>query len=141
MSLALKTQFAFAEANSCGEYIQAFNEYTQKIDGKIVKKYSMFEVTDWSRNSRFQGLVLTAKTPADAEVVLLSQVNKKAKPIINKTKKTTVFTQDKKYRVVDLNLEKFLGSAPQGEGHFTLKVISGGKELCLEKKLIYDDGD
>jgi flagellar capping protein FliD len=141
LSLALQTQIALAATNSCNEFIQAYNEYTQKVDGKIVKKHSIFEITDWSRNSRFQGLVLTSKAPANAEVVLLAKASAKAQPVAHKTAKTSPFTQDSKFRVVDLNVDKILGSAPQGEGSFVVKIVSAGKDLCSEKRSIYDDGD
>lgn len=128
-------------ATSCDDYIKSYNEYTQKVEGVLVKKHSIFEMTDWSRNSRFQGFVLTEKTPQDAEVVLETKANPKAKTISAKTKKTTPFAQDEKYRLVNLDVKKQLGSAPEHTGNYIVRVIASGKELCAEKKLIYDDGD
>ncbi|AZZ35677.1 hypothetical protein CIK05_02300 [Bdellovibrio sp. qaytius] len=139
-SLILSGVFAQA-ATSCDDYLKSFNEYTQKVEGVLVKKHSIFEITDWSRNSRFQGLVLTAKAPADIEVVLETKANSKAKVISVKTNKTTPFAQDEKYRVVSLDVEKQLGSAPQHSGTYIVRVLASGKELCADKKLIFDDGE
>lgn len=138
--LIIQSQSAWS-AKACSDLIQAYNEYTQKVDGKIVKKFSVFDITDWSRNSRFQGLVLTEKAPAAVEIVLEVLANKKAKPLIVKTKKTTPFVQDAKYRRVDLDLEKQLGAAPAVTGSFVIKLFSAGQELCVDKRSIYDDGD
>ena len=141
LSFIFQAQAGLA-ATSCNNFLQAFNEYTQKVEGKLVKKHSIFEVTDWSRNSRFQGLVLTDKAPANAEVVLESKAaGKKAKALKTTAKKTTPFAQDNKYRVVELDVEKQLTSAPTGSGNFIVRVLADGKELCAEKRLIYDDGD
>lgn len=140
LSLVFLAQ-ASAAATSCNSFIQAFNEYTQKVEGKIVKKHSIFEMTDWSRNSRFQGFVLTEKAPANAEVVLESKAGGKAKAMKTVAKKTKPFVQDNKYRVVEMDLEKQLTSAPTGSGSFIVRVLADGKELCAEKRLIYDDGD
>lgn len=139
-SIILSVSFVQA-ATSCNDYVQSFNEYTQKVEGVIVKKHSIFEMTDWSRNSRFQGLVLTEKAPKDAEVVLEIQPGKKGRKMSSKTKKTIPFVQDEKYRVVGIDVQKQLGSAPQHTGTFTVKVLDSGKEICSEKRLIYDDGD
>ena len=128
-------------ATSCEDYIKSYNEYTQKVEGVLVKKHSIFEMTDWSRNSRFQGFVLTEKAPQDVEVILETKANVKAKTILAKTKKTTPFAQDEKYRLVNLDVQKQLGSAPEHTGNYIVRVIASGKELCAEKKLIYDDGD
>lgn len=130
-----------ALATVCSAYVQAYSEYTQKVEGKIVKKHSIFEMTDWTRNSRFQGLVLTEKAPANAELVLETRASSKSKTNITIAKETKPFEQDKKYRVVDLNIEQKLGSAPGGSGAFVVTVMADGKELCSEKKLIYNDGD
>lgn len=140
LSLIFQAQAGLA-ATSCNNFLQAFNEYTQKVEGKLVKKHSIFEMTDWSRNSRFQGLVLTDKAPANVEVVLESKAGGKAKAMRTVAKKTTPFVQDNKYRVVELDVEKQLTSAPTGSGSFIVRVLADGKELCAEKRLIYDDGD
>lgn len=141
LSLILQAEAGLA-ATSCNNLLQAFNEYTQKVEGKIVKKHSIFEVTDWSRNSRFQGFVLTDKAPANAEVVLESKAGgKSAKAVKTVAKKTAPFVQDNKYRVVELDVEKQLTSAPTISGNFIVRVLADGKELCAEKRLIYDDGD
>ncbi len=140
-SLSLVLHAHSAMAATCGNYVQAYSEYTQKVDGKIVKKHSIFEMTDWARNSRFQGLVLTEKAPANAEVILESKLSKKAKTVTTKASKITPFIRDEKYRVVEIDLNKQLGSAPTQEGSYTVKVLADGKEVCSEKKLIYDDGD
>lgn len=140
LSLIFQVQAGLA-ATSCNNFIQAFNEYTQKVEGKLVKKHSIFEMTDWSRNSRFQGFVLTDKVPANAEVVLESKASAKAKAVKTATTKTKPFVQDNKYRVVDLDVEKQLTSAPTASGSFIVRVLANGKELCAEKRLIYDDGD
>lgn len=141
ISLSLIVQAQLAIAATCGNYVQAYNEYTQKVDGKIVKKHSVFDMTDWSRNSRFQGFVLTEKAPANAQLVLETKVSAKAKSLVTIGKRTTPFAQDEKYRVVDIDVEKKLGSAPAGSGAFVVTVMADGKELCSEKKLIYNDGD
>lgn len=140
LGLIFQVQTGMA-ATSCNSFIQAFNEYTQKVEGKIVQKHSIFEMTDWSRNSRFQGFVLTDKVPANAEVVLESKASAKAKAVKTVSKKTKPFVQDSKYRVVELDLEKQLASSPAGSGIYIVKVLADGKELCSEKRLIYDDGD
>lgn len=140
LSLVLQAQASLA-ATSCNSFIQAFNEYTQKVEGKLVKKHSIFEMTDWSRNSRFQGFVLTEKVPANAEVVLESKAGAKAKVIKTVAKKTKPFAQDNKYRVVELDVEKQLTSAPTGSGNYIVRILADGKELCAEKRLIYDDGE
>ncbi len=140
LSLMLHAQSALA-VGACDNFVKAYSEYTQKVEGKIVKKHSIFEMTDWARNSRFQGLVLTEKAPANAEVILESKLSSKAKTVTTKTKKNTPFAQDEKYRVVELDLTKQLGSAPTQEGSYTVKVLADGKEVCSEKKLIYNDGD
>lgn len=140
LSLVFLSQTS-AAATSCNSFVQAFNEYTQKVEGKLVKKHSIFEMTDWSRNSRFQGFVLTEKAPANAEVVLESKASAKAKVVKTIAKKTKPFAQDPKYRVVEMDLEKQLASAPTGSGSFIVRVLADGKELCAEKRLIYDDGD
>lgn len=132
---------AATAAGACDNYVKAYSEYTQKVEGKIVKKHSIFEMTDWARNSRFQGLVLTEKAPANAEVILESKLSKKAKTVTTKAKKITPFAQDEKYRLVDLDLIKQLGMAPAQEGSYTVKVVADGKEVCSEKKLVYNDGD
>ena len=139
LGLILLSQGALAV--TCDSYVQAYNEYTQKVEGKIVKKHSIFEMTDWSRNSRFQGLVLTEKTPSNAEVILETRASSKGKTNVTVAKNTKPFEQDKKYRVVELNIEQKLGSAPGGSGAFVVTVMADGKELCSEKKLIYNDGD
>ena len=141
ISFLLSATFAQAATPSCNDLVKSFNEYTQKVEGVLVKKHSIFEMTDWSRNSRFQGLVLTEKAPQDAEVVLEIKASSKSKMVSVKTKKTSPFVQDEKYRVVGLDIPKQLGSAPQQTGTYTVKVLASGKELCSEKKLIFDDGD
>jgi len=140
-SLILSATWAQAATPSCNDFVKSYNEYTQKVEGVLVKKHSIFEMTDWSRNSRFQGFVLTEKAPKDAEVVLEIKASSKAKMISTKTKKTSPFVQDEKYRVVGIDVQKQLGSAPQHSGSYTLKVLNSGKEICSEKKLIFDDGD
>lgn len=132
---------AVMAAGACDIYVKAYSEYTQKVEGKIVKKHSIFEMTDWARNSRFQGLVLTEKAPANAEVILESKTSQKAKTVSMKAKKISPFAQDEKYRVVELDLNKQLGAAPSQEGSYTVKVVADGKEVCSEKKLIYNDGN
>lgn len=141
VSLIFSTALAQAATTSCNDLVKSFNEYTQKVEGVLVKKHSIFEMTDWSRNSRFQGFVLTEKAPLDAEVVLEIKANSKAKVVSVSTKKTSPFVQDQKYRVVGLDVPKQLGSAPQATGAYLVKVLASGKELCSEKKLIFDDGD
>ncbi|MES2802733.1 MAG: hypothetical protein V4654_09600 [Bdellovibrionota bacterium] len=140
LSLVLHAQSAMA-VGACDDFVKSYSEYTQKVDGKIVKKHSIFEMTDWARNSRFQGLVLTDKAPANAEVILESKTSSKAKTVTSKAKKIMPFTHDEKYRVVELDLLKQLGSAPTQEGSYTVKILADGKEVCSEKKLIYNDGD
>lgn len=148
IAVAIAASLAQAQAESaklksagCAEYVQAFNEYTQKVEGKLVKKHSIFEMTEWARNSRFQGFVLTEKAPANAEVVLESKASSKAKTVTTKTAKTKPFEQDKKYRIVDIDVQKQLGSAPRATGTYVVKVIADGQILCTDKKAIYNDGD
>lgn len=139
LSLIFQAQAFAAPLKSCSHFVQAYSEYTQKVEGKIVKKHSIFDMTDWSRNSRFQGLVLTDKAAANAEVTLMVNMGNKVKAF--KAKKTTPFVQDEKYRVVDLDLQALLGKAPSTTGDFRVVVAVNNKVLCSEKKLIYNDGD
>lgn len=140
LSLTLSAPSVWA-AGACDPFVKAYSEYTQKVEGKIVKKHSIFEITDWARNSRFQGFLLTEKAAPNAEVILESKSSVKAKLVSTRAQKITPYAMDEKYRVVELDLNKQLGSAPIEEGSFTVKVTADGKEICSEKKLIYNDGD
>ena len=132
---------SLAQAAGCNTYLQAFNEYTQKVDGKLVKKHSIFEITEWARDSRYQGLLLTEKAPANAEVILESKASAKAKTVTTKTAKTKPFAQDNKYRIVDIDVQKQLGASPAAPGIYSVKVVAGGKTLCSDKKAVIDSGE
>lgn len=143
LSLNLIFMKAFAEKTlACTDYVQVVAGYDELVKGKLVKKYSIGEITEWSRHSTFDGFLLTEKAPKDSEFILdiKSDKSKIAPKKISVTKFAN-FKNDSKYRDTGIKALDVLGRDTQSTGSFRIQIKSAGKIICEESFLIQIGGE
>ena len=138
-ALILLSSIAFA--NPCEKYVKIYATYDELENGKVVDKVSIDDLGDWSKNSTFDGLVVTKETPENAELTLEFKKKKAAKPSKSVSGTTKPFKLNNAYRVADFDILKVLEKRPTVDGSFTVRLTSGGKVLCADTKQVMVDGE
>lgn len=139
----LSSEAQAARAAGCSEYLKAASEYEELVDGLVVQKKSVFDLTDWSPNSDFEHILATDKVPAGAKLELQAEAKTAAKP---GTKAPTVATAktsvefkkwdlDPKFRRADFSPQEYFKTA-KGAASVVLQVKKGTDVLCTETRRI-----
>lgn len=136
---------AWAKVEACGKKVQAYNEYEELAkDGKIVTKVSVFNLTDWSNDGQFEGLLvkkdLLAKQDSVAKLEVESRKGK-AKPV---KKSFSVKNWDKRddYLVAqEFKAEDSFGERHDADGSYTVRLVINGKTVCEETRKIEKSHD
>lgn len=119
-----------AHAADCKDRVFVFNEYEEKVEGRLVTKHSIFEPGEWSRHTDFQGLLVKKTDDADELVFEFRKNAKKkaAKPDLVKNAALQTWSKDTEYKEAQgLEPQKFLS---ERIGTYTLRLKKGGKVLC-----------
>lgn len=126
--------------STCAPYIQGINHYDELEEGRVVVKYSIFELMDWSPHSAFEEILATEKTPknSDVHITYLGTKNEQKK-VSGKVAEN--FAKDPKFKKINIDFKSLLHrEVPQGK--FTIEVITPEKKsLCKQSLLVVDDGD
>lgn len=128
----LATTAASAFEKTCDKYLKTYNVYEEFIDAKIVERYSLFSVTDWSPDSQFEGIILTPSAPSGVELNVLIGHNKVDVHSITKFEKWSL---DPRYRRADFDPAKAFESAGKNKT-FSVELKKGIQILCRETKEI-----
>lgn len=126
IALLLLSVPAMAKEN-CGGRIQAFNEYEEMQNGKIIEKVSLFDLPNWSPNEGFQGLAVraTEKPGTKLEVEMQKAKKKqKASAALSAWAVRKDFQYAEKFNPKEFFSEKFSG------GTFVVRLIVDGKVAC-----------
>ena len=127
----LATQ-AQAFQTTCDKYLKTYNVYEEFIDAKVVERYSLFSVTDWSPDSQFEGFILTQEAPDNVELRLQIGANKAKMITVTSFAK---WHMDERFRRADLDPVKAFEKAGKAKT-FTVELKSGIQVLCTETKEI-----
>jgi hypothetical protein len=120
---------------ACTGQLRGFNVYELMEEGGIVEKFSVFELTDWSDASAFQGVVAPAGKNLSLEVELIG----KDKVYRQASFSFAPWEKDGSLAVADgFQAKKFFKNAESGMA-FKLRLKENGKPVCEEMKEISGD--
>ena len=127
-----------AHAETCNKQLQAFNSYDQLVDGKLTEKHSVYDLTEWSRDSTYEGILATSQAPEGAELVL--EIHRPHSKKASKSFRANFekWDLDPAYRRAHLVPKTFFGSA--NSGTYTVRLVKGSAVLC-EESFDIADGD
>lgn len=125
--------FANAAAPAaCGDRIQAFNEYEELQNGKIVEKISLFDLPEWTPDAGFQGLAVNAGEKAQTRLEI--EVRKKGakKALKKKDWPVKAWNARKDFQVLDGFQPKDVFTEAAAGGTYVARLVLNGKVLCEE---------
>lgn len=124
-------------APSCEGQVWGYNIYERLVKGKIVEKYSIFEINEWSGHSSFEGLLVKNKTEANLEI----DVRKEGNTLKTKAWSFANFELNNDYRATkDFDSEKFFEGLPQ-DSYFVIRLMKADKVVCETAPLEVFDQD
>jgi|GEM_PF-3776902 hypothetical protein len=130
--ISILTIQAQAFQTTCDKYLKTYNVYEELIDAKVVERYSLFSVTDWSVDSQFEGIILTPEAPENPELRIQISTNKAKMVTVTKFEK---WSMDERYRRADFDPIKAFANAGRAR-MFTVELRKGIQILCTETKEI-----
>lgn len=140
-SAAFSQEEAEPAPGPCHQYLRVFATYDELVNGKLVDKVSTAELTNWSRNSTFEGFVATKDTPANADLTVEFTKKKAKKATKSVHGGFKDWKLDANYRLADLDIHKVLDKRPTAEGTYTVHLHADGKNLCTETKPVVIDAE
>ncbi|MGE3262832.1 MAG: hypothetical protein AB7K68_13710 [Bacteriovoracia bacterium] len=144
LALLILSVPAMAKTETCGKRVQAFNEYEELVEGKLVTKVSIFDMGEWSPDAGFEGLLVKAGEDPKVKLEISATKGKKAQSTKKKDWATAAqsWKDNKNYRLVE-NFDK--GRDVFGEkyedGTFVVRLTLNGKVLCEDsaRKMVAGD--
>jgi hypothetical protein len=123
---------AMAKPAACGKRVQAFNEYEELgTDKKIVEKVSIFPVGEWSPDSAFEGLLVSAEEDPATKVEFETFKGKQKKRVMKRALAAHEWKERKDFRVVeDFKRGKDIFGGKYEAGSFVVRLTLNGKVLC-----------
>lgn len=124
---------AMAKTEACGKRVQAFNEYEELVEGKLVTKVSIFDLGEWSPDSGFEGLLVKASEDPKTKLEISATKGKKAKSTKKKDWATGAqsWKDNKDYRLVEnFHKGKDVFGEKYEDGTFVVRLTLNGKVLC-----------
>jgi hypothetical protein len=120
---------------SCAGQLRGFNAYELMENEGIVEKFSVFEITNWSDASAFQGVV----APAGKNLSLEVELKGGEKTYRQGTFSFAPWEKDDSLAVAEgFQAKKFFKRAEPGMA-FKLRLKENGKPVCEETKEIGGD--
>ncbi|MFN3455465.1 MAG: hypothetical protein ACK41T_10940 [Pseudobdellovibrio sp.] len=123
--------------DSCSEYVKIYAGYDELVNGKLVQKYSVGEMMEWTKDSTFDGFLLTDKVPSEnvlVDFVVSGETRGKALKVSQKA--FSAWKNNSSYKQIKLDLKKFLVKQKIKIGSYTVVVKHGEKILCEETQEI-----
>ncbi len=125
-------------SSPCGNRLQAFNTYEDLEQGRIVEKYSLFSVTDWSDASAFEGIVI--KSSEDPGLGMTFELRKglNSKAVRSWDFKFSAWPKNSKFLYAkDFPPAELMDGA---QGVYSLALKKGKEVLCKETHAISFEG-
>lgn len=124
--LSLFPAETFAGAPTCSDQVWGFNIYERLESGKIVEKYSVFEIDDWSEHSSFQGLLIKSKKSSELEV----EMRREGSTVKTQSWAFKSWDYDKDYYEASGFDPSVFFSGAEENSYFVLRIKQGGKTIC-----------
>ena len=122
-----------AKESLCGKRVQAFNEYEELKDGKIIEKVSVFDLPEWSPDSGFQGLVVKSGEKADTKIEL-EVLRQGEKQTVKAESKLGNWTARKDFLAPEKLDAKSVFGSKYVAGTYVVRLKLAGKTLCEETR-------
>lgn len=124
-----------AKAGACDAFLRAFNTYDEFENGKLEEKHSVFELTEWSNHSSFEGILANSTVPEGAEVTLEYRKVIRGKVVKSAKSGFTKWALDPHYRKADIDTVGFFGKELTS-GTYTIRLRNGDKILCEQTEAV-----
>ena len=114
----------------CGDRIQGVNEYERMEKGKIVEGFSLFKITEWSKHTAFEVLLVkkTEKANLEIEIELIPKSGSKEKKMV-KSWPTISWDKNPEYRSASGFSKTFFSESYFG-GKYIIRLKDGAQVSC-----------
>jgi hypothetical protein len=128
-----KNPVSKSNAPTCEKLLKAFNSYDElNKKGRLEAKFSIFEITDLSQDSSFEGILAVPEVPRNAVLTLTATSNGALDLKRNSvTGGFTLWKSDNHYRIALVDPHMFLRH--RFSGHFTVNLKADKNVLCEQE--------
>lgn len=116
------------QVKSCKGYVHGLNQWELIEKGKMIERFTLFDIDDWSDSTTFEMLAVKGG-PTNAQLEIEFRDSAKGRTKAKQLLPLSTWERDKNLRVtLDLYPGDLFGKHPKGV--FTLRLLSEGKSFC-----------